>query len=61
MFSRDDISRNGLQVPALGRKFKLGSLYDAIHEDIIPGKSIKLCPNYYSNILLKVLNKPLVD
>ncbi|EFX67155.1 hypothetical protein DAPPUDRAFT_331294 [Daphnia pulex] len=37
MFSRDDISRTCLQVPALGRKFKLGCLYDAIHEDIIPG------------------------
>jgi hypothetical protein len=38
----DDISRTRMQVPVLGRKFKLGSLYDAIHEDIIPGKSIKI-------------------
>ena len=39
--SNQDVSRAMRQMPALGRHFDLGTVYDAIKDEIIPGNSIK--------------------
>jgi hypothetical protein len=36
--SNSDISRQTFEMPALGRHFDLGTVYDAIKDGTIPGK-----------------------
>ncbi len=38
MLNRDDKSIKMLKMPALERHFDLGTVYDAVNDEIIPGK-----------------------
>lgn len=41
MSNSDDLSRQMLSMPTLGRHFDLGTVYDAIRDATIPGKQNK--------------------